>query len=59
MIGKFVIWVEDKQGVITRAFDWTGRASEGIARARADALKKGMNRFDVWATPIANRNAKP
>jgi hypothetical protein len=54
MIGRFVIWVEDEFGHISRALTWTGRASDGIAKAHTEALAKGLRRFDVWATPVAN-----
>lgn len=54
MIGRFVIWVEDEHGNISRAFTWRGAAAEGIARARVDALSRGIRPADIWATPIAN-----
>lgn len=54
MIGRFVIWVEDEHGNIARAFTWSGAASEGIARARVDALVRGVKPSDIWATPVAN-----
>jgi len=54
MIGRFVIWVEDEYGNISRAFTWSGVAAEGIARARVDALIRGIKPADIWATPISN-----
>lgn len=55
MIGRFVIWVEDEFGHIYKAFTWTGKAAEGIAKARAEALGRGLRSADIWATPVANR----
>jgi hypothetical protein len=59
MIGRFLIWVEDEFGHINRAFTWHGHAAEGIARARAEALARGKQVVDIWATPIANYNRAP
>lgn len=56
MNGLFVIWVEDADNNVTRAFTWRGLASEGISRARAEALARGLSFKDIWATPVANRN---
>jgi hypothetical protein len=55
MLGQFVIWIEDEYGHISKAMTWRGQAKEGIAKARVDALARGLRRFDIWATPIANR----
>jgi hypothetical protein len=56
MFGRFIIWVEDAAGNVTRAFTWTGRADDGIARARAEERAMGKKAVDIWATPanIAN-----
>ena len=54
-MGRFVIWIEDQYGHITRAFTWHGKASEGIAKARAEAMQKGDFNADIWATPLANQ----
>lgn len=54
MIGRFVIWVEDEFGHVARAMTWHGVAAEGIARARVDALSRGIRPADIWATPVAN-----
>ncbi len=56
MIGRFIIWVEDQHGQISRAFTWRGIASEGMAKARAEAFSRGVRIADIWATPIANNN---
>ena len=56
MVGLFVIWVEDADNNVTRAFTWRGSASEGISRARAEALARGLAFKDIWATPISNHN---
>jgi hypothetical protein len=55
MLGRFVIWIEDEYGHISKALTWTGRAKEGMEKARVDAMARGLRRFDVWATPISNR----
>lgn len=55
MIGRFIIWIEDEFGHISKAMTWTGRALDGIEKARAEALASGLRHYDVWATPIANR----
>ena len=53
-MGRFVIWVEDQYGHISRAFTWSGRASDGIAKAKAEAMQRGQFNADIWATPLAN-----
>jgi hypothetical protein len=58
MIGTFIIWVEDQWGNIARAFTWKGAARDGIAKAMAESRSRGMYPVDVWATPIANKNAE-
>ena len=55
MLGQFVIWIEDEFGHISKAMTWRGQAKEGIARARVEALARGLRSFDIWATPISNR----
>lgn len=58
MIGTFIIWVEDQWGHVVRAFTWHGSARDGIAKARVEALLRGMPARDIWATPVANKNAE-
>jgi hypothetical protein len=55
MLGRFVIWIEDEYGHISKAMTWTGLAKDGIAKARVEAKARGLLRFDIWATPVANR----
>lgn len=55
MIERFIIWIEDDYGHISKALTWTGLAKDGMAKARVDAMARGLRRFDVWATPISNR----
>ena len=55
MLGQFAIWIEDEFGHISKAMTWNGLASEGIEKARAIAIGRGLRRFDIWATPIANQ----
>jgi hypothetical protein len=55
MLGQFVIWIEDEFGHISKAMTWKGLAKEGIAKARVEALARGLRRFDIWATPVSNR----
>lgn len=55
MIAQFVIWIEDEYGHISKAMTWTGRAKEGIDKARVEAMSRGLRGFEIWATPIANR----
>lgn len=53
-MGRFVIWVEDQYGHISRAFTWYGKANDGITKARAEATQRGIFGVDIWATPLAN-----
>jgi hypothetical protein len=55
MLGQFVIWIEDEFGHISKAMTWKGQVKEGIAKARVEALARGLKRFEIWATPVANR----
>lgn len=55
MLGRFIIWIEDEFGHVYKAMTWTGRAKDGIAKARVEALSRGLKRFEIWATPTANR----
>ena len=55
MLGRFVIWIEDEFGHISKAMTWTGLAKDGIDKARVEAKARGLRRFEIWATPVANR----
>lgn len=53
MLGQFAIWIEDEFGHVSKALTWKGLAREGIEKARATALSRGIRPFDIWATPTA------
>jgi hypothetical protein len=54
----FLIMLEDEFGDVKRAFTWRGNASEGISRAKLEALIRGQEYVDIWAVPVANKNLR-
>lgn len=53
---RFIIFVETSAGEIIRAFTWTRDEQSGINRAKADAIKFGLNVVRVWAEPVKVAN---
>jgi hypothetical protein len=52
MIPQFVIYVQNREGEILRAFTWTRDARSGIERAKREENLYGQVPVEVWAAPV-------